>query len=143
MPSSMGRGLNIRFQLDSHVKIIANSSTLNWQDVCQMVGRSCRRFGMCKGTVYVKSGWPSIDLAGGKNYLNRDQDAYDVNEGQYIAQALFEKFPSIKNIEMRKEIVNLTDDPVVWRVTKAEFAKKNPNVLKFLTQEQYRPTSKW
>ena len=108
-----------------------------------MVGRSCRRFGLCKGKVYVNSGIETLGWTGGKEYLKRNDDQYDNDEGLYIAEALFEKFPNITSVAVKKEIIGLTSDPVLWRVTRNDFAKKNPNVLKFLKDKNYKPTNKW
>jgi hypothetical protein len=105
-----------------------------------MVGRSCRRFGLCKGKVYVKSGMETLDKTGGKEYLARNDDIFDEDEGMYIAEALFNKYPLITNAAMKKQVVGLTSDPVLWRVLRREFAKKNDNVLKFLRDKNYKPT---
>jgi len=76
--------------------------------------------------------------------LDRLKDNYDDDEGAYIATAFFKKFPLITSTNLKKEIINATSDPVNWRVTRKEFGGgKNSNVLKFLKDENYRPTSKW
>jgi hypothetical protein len=70
LPSKFGRGLNIRFEGDCEVRIIANGDKLNWDSVCQMVGRSCRRFGLCVGKVYILSGSQTQNMfSGGKDHL--------------------------------------------------------------------------
>jgi len=123
--------------------VIANGDGLNWQDVCQMVGRSSRRFGLCEGKVYVLTGLETDDNSGGKQYLKRNEFNFATDEGVYIAEALLKKMPVITSKNVRKEIVNLTFDPVDWRVTRVEFAKNNPNVLKLLREQNYKPTSQW
>jgi len=101
------------------VIVIANGDKLNWEAVSQMVGRSCRRFGLCEGKVYVMSGLPGDK--GGRQYLDRLKESFAVDDGTYIAQALFDKFPSISNQDMRKEIANALGNPVKWRVLKDSF----------------------
>ena len=83
-----------------------------------MVGRSCRRFGLCEGKVYVVSHLETDNHAGGKQYLQRDENAFHEDEGLYIAEALMKKFPKITAKAVRKEIASLTNDPVIWRVTR-------------------------
>ena len=75
--------------------------------------------------------------------MKRQDDMYDDDEGLYIAEALFEKFPLITSATLKKEIINLTSEHVIWRVTRNEFAGKNSNVLKFLKDKNYKPTTKW
>jgi len=51
-----------------------------------MVGRSCRRFGLCKGAAYILSLIASEDItSGGKDYLQRFDNQYDEDEGPFIA----------------------------------------------------------
>jgi len=47
-----------------------------------MIGRSCRRFGLCKGSVYVITAFESDDMtSGGKDYLRRNDNRGDIDEG--------------------------------------------------------------
>lgn len=69
--------------------------------------------------------------------MQRDENDFASDDGVYIAEALIKKFHKITSKTVRKEIANLTVEPVVWRVTRAAFAKGNGNVLKFLREAQY------
>ena len=108
-----------------------------------MVGRSCRRFGLCKGNVYVVSGTYTPDLTGGKEYLERNDNQRHIHDGFYIAEALFKKMPKIESKSVRKEIIEVTQDPVVWKVTREEFSNNNLKVLRLLKEQNYIPTTKW
>ena len=70
---------------------------MTWAEVCQMVGRSCRRFGLCTGSVYVVSLLAdSNDITtGGKQYLQRFDDQFDLDQGPSIAEHLVKKFNGI------------------------------------------------
>jgi len=89
----MGRGLNLRFQGDCEVRVISNGDALTWEEVCQMVGRSSRRFGKCTGKVYIKALFASSDVnEGGEAYLRRFENNLDADEGPFIAGHLVKKF---------------------------------------------------
>ncbi len=89
-----------------------------------MVGRSCRRFGLCKGSCYIVSNFTSEDITtGGKEHLQRNDNNYELDEGPFIAEQLIKKFNAITSKKIRQEIIALTTVPVVWRTTREEFAK--------------------
>jgi hypothetical protein len=108
LETKFGRGLNIRFEGDCEVRIISNGDKLDWEDVCQMVGRSCRRFGLCVGRVYVLSESEVESMfKGGKDHLQRGDFDMHNDDGCYIAKQLFNKFDSITKTDIRKEIISV------------------------------------
>lgn len=93
----------MRFSGDCEVRVIANGDGLSWEDVCQMVGRSCRRFGLCKGKVYVLSQFAGEDITeGGEQILRRNENNLDTDEGPFIAGHLINKFNKIVDPKERK-----------------------------------------
>ncbi len=125
------------------MRVIANGDQLNWEDVCQMVGRSCRRFGLCKGKVYVKSQFASDDInEGGELYLRRFENNLDADEGPFIAGHLVKKFNKIVDVKERKQLLKIIKtDPLVWRATREDFANGNAQVLKFVKLKDYQWSS--
>lgn len=144
MEASMGRGLNIRFISDCMVIVLANDRNLNWNDCCQMVGRSSRRFGLCVGTVYVAMFQvPERMEDGGEEFLRRKENNIANDEGLEIAEQLIKKLKEVTNINMRKRIMECAGNPPKWKVTREDFAQGDERVYKFVTETNYRPNSKW
>ncbi len=140
----MGRGLNIRFSGDCEVRVIANDDKLNWQDVCQMVGRSCRRFGLCRGKVYVKSSYAGEDINdGGELYLRRNENNMDTDEGPFIAGHLVNKFNQIVEVQDRKKLLKAikADKEINWRVTIDVFSQGDHRVRNFVKIKDYQWSS--
>lgn len=90
LPCAYGRGVNLRYAIDAEVIVVGNGSSLNWDTVCQMVGRSSRRFGLQKGRVYAVSSIESIGAGAAENFLKAKVRAAN-DEGILIAKTLFQK----------------------------------------------------
>lgn len=108
-----------------------------------MVGRGSRRLGKCIGRVYVNSEVTTADNSGARDFLKaRSNRTADVDEGHLIAKAIFTKFPLITKDSMKDQIMNALGDPVKWKTRKDSYRADN-NVYKWLSDENYRPSSKW
>lgn len=139
-----GRGLNLRYQGDCEIRVISNGEFLNWSMVLQMVGRSCRRFGLCVGKVYINSRMQTESMnSGGKDLLLSREVNWSKDEGPHIAKQLFNKFAQITRTPMRKEIIAaMGGNTPNWRTRRDDF-RANVNVYKFLKEDNYKPTGAW
>jgi hypothetical protein len=71
-----------------------------------MIGRSCRRFGLCKGKVYVYSQFAGEDInEGGEAHLRRYENNLDADEGPFICGHLIKKFNAIADVKLRKQFL--------------------------------------
>jgi hypothetical protein len=55
LTKNFGRGVNLRFAVDSEVLVLVNHDYIGLPLVRQMVGRSSRRQGLCIGRVFIKT----------------------------------------------------------------------------------------
>jgi hypothetical protein len=94
LPCAFGRGVNLRYAVDAEVIVVGNGNSLTWDTVCQMVGRSSRRFGLQKGRVYAVSDVESKGANACANFLKSKVRAAN-DEGAIIAKMLLKYVPGL------------------------------------------------
>jgi len=123
--------------VDSEVIVVGNGSALNWDTVCQMVGRSSRRFGLQKGRVYAVSEVESSGAGAAANFLKTKVRAAN-DEGKEIAKTLFTKVSSLSGHQKTK-LKDFFGEPPKWRTTKNEIRKVDPAIFGFLKNGTFGP----
>ena len=145
---TFGRGINLRFSVDSEVLVLVNKDYIPLPLVHQMVGRSSRRQGLCYGAVFITTQLEGLEQsqAGAIEHLESREDDYAYDEGQIIVREMFSKVTMLKS-ELKLSLVEMKGKTPKWRTTREEFSKvkkvaKNM-LLKFLTDSDYIPTESW
>ena len=130
LPCAFGRGVNLRYAVDAEVIVVGNGNTLTWDTVCQMVGRSSRRFGLQKGRVYAVSDVESKGANACANFLKAKVRAAN-DEGAIIAKMLLKYVPNL-SAENKRELKEFFGEPPKWRTTRNEIKKTSPPIFGFL-----------
>jgi len=140
MPASLGRGINIRFAKDADVRVIVNGDDLRWEDVCQMAGRSSRRFGQSIATAYVVSKWASDDSSA-ETWLKRSRIQADKDDGGKIASRIYQRIGKVNNAAVKKEIAAAFPTSTSWKVSIEELSIKGKFVKTILADDTPKDTN--
>lgn len=78
-----GRGVNLRFAVDSLVLVLINKDYIGEPLVHQMIGRSSRRQGLCHGKVFITTEFEDLadSQQGALDYLTSREDNYAEDDG--------------------------------------------------------------